>query len=629
MARKLNTAEYWDKRSIDRSITAEQKAERYSRDIQKVYSQAETQLTKDINAIYRTYAKGEGIDVDKLLQKLSVEDTHAFWLKMRAEGNLEYITANYQARISRLEQIKGEVYSKVRSIANDESAIHTTAHTDTINTAYNTNAFDTAQGLNANVAFTGLNTKTLDTMLNNTWQGANYSQRIWGNTNLLATTVKDNLGSALLTGKAPARVTKEIAEQFNVARYIADRLVRTETNYFQNEAEAQSNVDMGLERYKFVATLDTRTSQVCQDHDDKVYLLKDRNTGVNFPPLHPNCRSTTRAYIGKEFEPETRTARDKDGKNVEVQNMSYRQWAQMNKVQDVQPSTPPVPKPARQTINVVEETKSGRVNITSKTVKKSALPVEPTMRGGVETGLASVLREGMNDVYQKYPQAFDRLDRVLVSKTMGRSSNLNGVYTYGGQLKNRTYVKNADGTFKLDDLGRRMVQGTVDVSQKISVRVPMGSNDLQKYSERVSDLNKRGWWSTQNPKAVMYHELGHSLEQTMNLQEAGLYKLYDDFVATPDKVYLLNDVREDYTSITKAMTRHKTAGDLVTETMKEAYPNDSMYSAVKKNVSEYAKKSHAETFAELFAKVMNGDDDVVTKTFEKKLNARLKELKLL
>lgn len=627
MAKKLNTAEYWDKRSIDRSVLAERSAEARAKEVRAVYDRAQREVTADINKIYRTYAKGEGIDVDKLLEKMSVEDTHKFWLKMKADGNLEYITSNYQSRITRLEMIKGELYSKVRSIADDENAIHTATHVDTINTAFNTNVFDTAQGLNANIAFTGLNTQTLDAMLNNTWQGANYSQRIWGNTNLLATTVKDQLGSALLTGKSPRRVSAEIAEKFDVSRYVANRLVRTETNYFQNEAEAQSNEAMGLERYKFVATLDSRTSEVCQNRDDKVFLLKDRSTGVNYPPMHPQCRSTTRVYLGDEFEPKTRTARNAEGKNVEVENMSYRQWAKANAVQPVQPSVIPTPKPPTQIAVTVNQTKSG-VKIKQSTEKKNALPVEPTIRG-VHPQLSSVLRDGMNDVYEKYPQAFDRLDRVLMSKTMGQSGNLNGVYTYGGQLKNRTYVKNADGTFKLDDLGRRMVQGNVDISQKISVRVPQARNDLQKYSERVTDLNEKGWWATKNPKAVMYHELGHSLEQTMNLQEAGMYQLYDKFAENADKVYLLNDVREDYQSITKVMTRHKIAGDLVTDTMKEAFPNDSMFNAVKTNVSEYAKKSHAETFAELFAKVMNGDKDVVTKTFEKKLNAKLTELKLL
>jgi len=627
MAKSMPTAEYWDKRALNRADTSEKRADEYAKTIERIYRRAEAQVTEDINQIYRTYAKGAGLDVEALLQKLSIEDTHAFWLKMKADGHLDYITQNYQSRITRLEQLKGDIYGKIKSIADQENGAHTDAHTDTINEAYYQNIYDTAKGVGANIAFTGLNTPALDAMLAQKWQGANYSQRIWGNTDILATTVKESLGSALLTGKSPARVSAELAEQFNVSRYVADRLIRTETNYFQNEAEAKSSEDIGIKRYKYLAVLDSRTSATCIAHDDKVYLYEKRVVGLNYPPLHPNCRSTTRPYIGEDYEPATRRARDpKTGRNVTIQNMSYQQWAKMNNVQPAQPSGTPKPTAPTQKVGVVTDDKGVKIKV--RTEKKYALPVEPNVRGAIQPELINTLRDGMVDVHQKYPQAFDRLGRVLISQTQGRATNLNGVYQFGAQLKNRSYVKNDDGTFKLDDLGRRMVQGEMAVHQNISVRVPQGSNTLDAYAKRVADLGQQGWWATQNPRSVMYHELGHSLEQTMLLQEQNLYPLYDKFATSKGKV-LLNKVYDEYSQINKAMARHSVSRELVEATLKEAHPNTSMYRATKENVSDYAKKSTAEAFAELFTKVMNGDDDVVTKVFKSKLDAKLKELKLL
>lgn len=49
----------------------------------------------------------------------------------------------------------------------------------------------------------------------------------------------------------------------------------------------------GLDGYIFLATLDLGTSDICQFLDGKRFKLKDAQVGKNYPPMHPNCRSTT------------------------------------------------------------------------------------------------------------------------------------------------------------------------------------------------------------------------------------------------------------------------------------------------------------------------------------------------
>jgi len=51
-------------------------------------------------------------------------------------------------------------------------------------------------------------------------------------------------------------------------------------------------------------------------------------TGRNYPPMHPNCRSTTVVYFGDEDDdPGVRIARGADGKTYEVPgDMSYAEW---------------------------------------------------------------------------------------------------------------------------------------------------------------------------------------------------------------------------------------------------------------------------------------------------------------
>lgn len=96
-----------------------------------------------------------------------------------------------------------------------------------------------------------------------------------------------------------AKTARLLRERFNVSTNAAARLIRTETNYYENQAELDAYKEMGVEEYQFIATIDTKTSEVCQHLDHKVFKIKDAKPGVNMPPMHPNCRSTIAAYLAR------------------------------------------------------------------------------------------------------------------------------------------------------------------------------------------------------------------------------------------------------------------------------------------------------------------------------------------
>ena len=71
------------------------------------------------------------------------------------------------------------------------------------------------------------------------------------------------------------------------------RLVRTESNYCTNQAELRGYAAAGIEKYEYSALEDNRTSDICKALDGKVFDIKDAVVGVNYPPMHPFCRSST------------------------------------------------------------------------------------------------------------------------------------------------------------------------------------------------------------------------------------------------------------------------------------------------------------------------------------------------
>lgn len=104
--------------------------------------------------------------------------------------------------------------------------------------------------------------------------------------------------------------------------------MRTESAYVENAAQARAYDEAGIEKYRFVAALDKRTSEVCATLDGKVFELSKAKAGTNYPPMHPFCRSTTIADFGdEELAGLERRAKDENGNTIKVPaDMTYQEW---------------------------------------------------------------------------------------------------------------------------------------------------------------------------------------------------------------------------------------------------------------------------------------------------------------
>ena len=330
------TPNYWDKRAINRMTMAEKQSETYIKRVKKIYEQAFRNIDGEIARVYKNYSKEAGLDVSKLKELLTVKETSKTWKTLKRQGLDKYIQDNYKSRISRLEQIQAQIYAKAKLIYPKEELQNTMCYKGVVNNSYYKAVYDTQMGTGYNFGFSEIDNNLVNSILNEKWSGKNYSERIWTNTDILADSVSQIVGGALLSGQSIEKTARQIQDRFDVAKYYAERLVRTETNHFNNEADAMAYEDMGVDKYVFVATLDSRTSEICQEMDNKVFEYKDREVGVNYPPLHPNCRSKTRGYLGKEVEKDLqRRARNPlTGKTEIINNMSYKEWLKNYNVVD-------------------------------------------------------------------------------------------------------------------------------------------------------------------------------------------------------------------------------------------------------------------------------------------------------
>jgi SPP1 gp7 family putative phage head morphogenesis protein len=185
--------------------------------------------------------------------------------------------------------------------------------------------FDIGQYRGFNQAFAQLNTNIIDELIKYPFNGLNFSDRIWRQKGDLIYKLREAMTTSFIQGKNPKELAESFAKVFQTKEYEAYRLLHTETTFMAEQATLQVYKDDGIEQYEFVATLDLRTSEICQEHDGKVYDVDKAVAGVNMPPLHPFCRSTTVPYFGEKEG--TRAARSENGKTYPVPaDMTYEQW---------------------------------------------------------------------------------------------------------------------------------------------------------------------------------------------------------------------------------------------------------------------------------------------------------------
>ena len=142
------------------------------------------------------------------------------------------------------------------------------------------------------------------------------------------------------------QIAKKGGDVTKLANYQIQTIVRTSVNQVQNQASqavyaANSKV---APKYEYVATLDSKTTPICQRLDGQQF---EYNKGPT-PPQHFNCRSTTvpvvdfdglqKKYPGLEKPPKTALDTRPSMTGRVPQNVAYGDWL-LNQKKDLQIKT--------------------------------------------------------------------------------------------------------------------------------------------------------------------------------------------------------------------------------------------------------------------------------------------------
>ena len=337
----MKNQDYWTKRKANLIYEQMDKAEKQADKFDKVYKESKAYLDKQINKIFDKFQRDYGLserDARHVLKNMKDQkDLNELRKVLEArpdDPNIQRLLADldspaYAYRMKRLERLSADLDSMRESIYLSEKQDSDAFYSDLMKDSYYKATFDLQQQTGLAYSFSDLPETEIKRLQGLKWTGEAYSDRIWSNTGALASSVKDELLVSLMTGRSVRDTSQAIAERFEVGKNKARRLVRTESAFFHNQMELLSYEDAEITKYKFVAVLDRRTSHICQEHDNKVYNTDEAVPGVNYPPLHPWCRSTTIAHDDDiDYSKLERRARNPETGKVEYvpADMSYKEW---------------------------------------------------------------------------------------------------------------------------------------------------------------------------------------------------------------------------------------------------------------------------------------------------------------
>jgi len=341
---------YWSGRLDALNESQLGKGEDYVRRMQAEYDKAMASLQRDIDVFYKRFAANNGIvDMHAARQVLKAGELKEFkwsveeYIKAGRENAIdqrwmrELENASIRVRVTRLEALQTQMQQHIEML----SARKEIGAREVLGGIYRDNyyrsIFEVQKGLGVGSSFAQLDEKHIEKLLSSPWapDGANFSGRIWKDKTKLITELRTALTQSLIRGDSSDRVIAAFAERMGVSRSDAARLVMTESAFISGQSRLDAYKELGVERYKYTATLDTRTSSICRSMDGEVYPISEAQAGVNYPPLHAHCRSTTIPHF--EDNVKERAARDEAGETYNVPgDTTYKDWHR----EHVEPDTP-------------------------------------------------------------------------------------------------------------------------------------------------------------------------------------------------------------------------------------------------------------------------------------------------
>ncbi len=309
---KNPSKKYWEDRAAGRMVSYTAKAESTADTLGKAYYATARYLQDEAKGILSTFADKFELSIAEAETMLKNAPGKSMFEQMKTalatcsdeqkKQELETLLSSpaYAHRIGRLNDLDSKISDMCSRLANAEIGVDKEHLGNIIQSAYMQTVFDVTKGADYHAAFDLIPESRVKAILSTNWSGQMFSERVWDNTNALADGLKHDMLVGIMAGKSEQHMADDLMNRCGVGAFEARRLVRTETTCVANMAELDGYKELDIDEYEFSACLDSRTSDLCRELDGKVFKRNSAQAGVNLPPMHPFCRSTTLPVLPSE-----------------------------------------------------------------------------------------------------------------------------------------------------------------------------------------------------------------------------------------------------------------------------------------------------------------------------------------
>lgn len=315
MAKK--SSQYWARRKADEEAWIKQNIKNdtdFDKIIQKHYDELVRNINKEISDQYIRFAGREGMSIADAYKAVSQHDVQEFSDKakeavkhardiFKKKGSVAYSDFdselnrrlrlyNATIRINRLEYLKANLGLDLMNTNIEIGA----ELAERLKNGYTAEARRQAGILGETMGHT--NIKDASKIVMAQTKNADFSERLWGNSDVLKSKLDGILTQQYIQGINPKVIASKLrpilADNVKNARYVTERLARTESARVAATAQLESFKKYGYKYVKWIA--EPSACKICASiasSNEGVYSLKE----VPYLPAHANCRCSISAWV--------------------------------------------------------------------------------------------------------------------------------------------------------------------------------------------------------------------------------------------------------------------------------------------------------------------------------------------
>jgi SPP1 gp7 family putative phage head morphogenesis protein len=562
---------YWQDRQEKKYLDGEKKINQYYIDLEKSFEQAKREIQSVINNFYWRYAEENRLyyaSAQLRLSQTEIGDLQVFIDKAQenmGKYNQELNNMSIRARITRYEALQKQIDAQIQLLyAIDYQYKGEELLKEVYSDSYYQTWFNIDQYHGFHAEFAQISAGTVDELIRYPFDGASFSTRIWKQKDHMLQKLNESITTMLIQGRNPKTLTGEMSKTFGTKEYEAYRLLHTEGSFIIEQGTQAAYKEDGVEKYQWLATLDLKTCEHCQELDGKMFAVGKGIVGKTLPPLHAFDRCTTvPAYDDEDLSEETRVARDPvTGGNYNVPaDMTYKEWNA--KYIEGNPEAELAQKKLRNINQDKQQYESYKESLGSEYLPKTLDEFQVIKYGkGNKYSIVKAQAKGMgyyNKAIANEPEITDHVKKVAEIAGMdvsGLDKRIKNKDTYLEKIQ-RKFKPNGN-EYEVKDIVRyTYTSSPIDLSQKtlntIDAHKNMGYNTIEVDNSWLNKQNPYKGINTivQAPNGQKF-EIQYHTPESYKLKNGEMHKLYEkqrlikdeeseEFIALRSQMFDLSD----------------------------------------------------------------------------------------